>query len=330
MKLMFVGDVMLGRMVNEHLKTAPPESVWGDTLPIIKSADAAFCNLECVVADNGEAWGKTPKRFHFRSNSKNIAVLGAAGIDAVSIANNHVLDFGEEAMREETELLTKAGIKFAGAGANLEAAMEPAIWDPSTASQLGRAGKIGFLAFTDNEPGWAGQKNRPGTFYVDVEGGKTKELIKRVKEARKETDLLIVSAHWGSNWGYQPAKEHVELAHKLVEAGADIVYGHSAHVCRGVEIYKSKVIIYGAGDFIDDYAIDGVERNDFSLIFGIEEIKGKIEKVYFYPTVIRQFSAQMARGGEQAAIRGRMESLCQDLGTKTSWSGMRGRLEVIF
>src|SRR5882762_11252716 len=119
MRLALVGDVMLGRLVNQILTGTPPEYPWGDTLPILHQADWRFCNLECVISDWGEPWSVTPKVFHFRSDARNIAVLQTAHIDAVSLANNHTLDFEYTAMLDMLGLLDRAGIGHAGAGVNL-------------------------------------------------------------------------------------------------------------------------------------------------------------------------------------------------------------------
>lgn len=324
MRIYFVGDVMLGRLVNEVLKKEPLEYPWGDTLPILKRASVRICNLECVISDKGEKLTKTFKPFHFRSDKKNVGVLTAAGMKAVSVANNHVLDYGEEAMMEMFEVLSRAGINYAGAGKDIREAMRPAIFDEG-------GEKFGFLAFTDNEPVWEADEKKTGIYFLSVEGGEALwgQLLSEVKKLRNKVDWVIVSAHWGGNWGYVPPKEHVDLAHALIEAGADIIFGHSAHVCRGVEVYQGKVIIYSAGDFVDDYAVDEMERNDRSAIFGIEGEKGKIAAVYFYPTVIANFQAKMARREALVEIRQKMGLLCRDLGTETRWNDTRGRLEVI-
>jgi poly-gamma-glutamate synthesis protein (capsule biosynthesis protein) len=120
LKILFVGDVMLGRLVNEFLKREPTAYPWGDTLPIFKRAHLRICNLECVISDRGSPWNVTPKVFHFRSDAKNTETLKSAGMNAVSLANNHVLDFEYEGMFEMMRLLDRAGISHAGAGANFE------------------------------------------------------------------------------------------------------------------------------------------------------------------------------------------------------------------
>jgi poly-gamma-glutamate synthesis protein (capsule biosynthesis protein) len=322
-RLLLLGDCMIGRLVNDLLETEPPEYPWGDTLPILHSADWRLCNLECVISDRGTPWFAYPKAFHFRSAAKNIAVLQTARINAVSLANNHVLDYGYDAMFQMLEILDQAGIAHSGAGANLEGASRLA-----TAEVCGR--KLGLLAFSDNEPGWEATADQPGMFYVpvDLHDSRANFLLEIVREQRKRVDLLIVSAHWGSNWGYVPPEEHVGFAHALIDAGAGLVFGHSSHVFRGIEFYKGYPILYGAGDFVDDYAVDRIERNDQSFIYLADVADGIPRDLCLHPTVIRGCQANRATGIQQLSIIEKMQELCGDLGTRVNWNEVRGCLEV--
>lgn len=324
MKLLFVGDVMLGRLVNRELKRRPPEYPWGDTLPLFEDADINICNLECVISDRGRPWSATPKVFHFRSDAKNIEVLKAAGIDVVSLANNHALDFEYDALRETIRLLHDNAIGFAGAGDDLVAASSPYIREAEEE-------RIAFIAITDNESGWEATLDLPGVFYVpiDLKDERAEVLLDLVAETRKLADLLVVSAHWGPNWGYRPPREHAPFAHALIDAGADVIFGHSGHVFRGIEIYRDKPIIYCAGDFIDDYAIGEVERNDESFVFTVEEKKGRIERLRLYPAVVKNFQANLAAGTRQECIAGKMRGLCEELGSPASWLPGEGALEIV-
>jgi poly-gamma-glutamate capsule biosynthesis protein CapA/YwtB (metallophosphatase superfamily) len=309
MKLALVGDVMLGRLVNQALRQKPPVFPWGDTLPILESADWRACNLESVISDPkpsvlpGEV-------FPFRSDARNIAVLTAARIDAVSLANNHTLDYGEEALVDMLELLDQAGVGHSGAGRNFAEAMRPAV------SRVGGL-RIGMLACTDNEPGWAAQPASASVFYVPAGAAdeRTGPLLESVRRARSQVDLLIVSLHWGPNWGPASPPTHVRLAKRLIEAGADAVFGHSGHAVRAIEIYRGKPIIYCAGNFIDDYAVDEIERNDESFIFMLEIEQERIARVRLHPAVIDGFHANIAHGREADDILDRMRRLCERWGS---------------
>ncbi|HEV8534945.1 MAG TPA: CapA family protein [Candidatus Limnocylindria bacterium] len=323
MRIAFMGDVMLGRIVNEALQYEAPDYPWGDVTAVLRRADLRVCNLECVISDRGQPWTLTPKVFHFRSDAKNVRVLERAQIDSVSIANNHALDYEYQAMFNMREILRERGISFAGAGRNLDEASSPAM------SMVGGQ-RIGVIAFTDNEPCWEAMTQRPGTHYVpiDLEDRRAARLFRTVGEAKAATDLLIVSAHWGPNRGYRPQRDHIPFAKQLINAGADIVFGHSCHIFQGIEIYRGKPIIYSAGDFIDDYAVDEVERNDQSFIFVVETADGGIQRMQLYPIVIRNLQARLARGPELEEIAFKMMVLCKEFGTVAVWRGKKECLEI--
>jgi poly-gamma-glutamate capsule biosynthesis protein CapA/YwtB (metallophosphatase superfamily) len=311
MRMVLLGDVMLGRLVNERLRTVSPAFPWGDTLPVLEQADIRFANLECVLADGGRP--QPGKVFHFRSDVKNVASLKAAGISVVSLANNHVLDYGVDAFREALPALDAAGILHAGAGPDHEAARRPVI------RRVG-ATALGFIAFTDNQPDWEATPRRPGVYYVPVEAGDSRvaELLDLVRRTKARVHLLVVSAHWGPNWGADVPPAHRELGRALVAAGADVVFGHSAHIFRGVEIYRERPIIYSAGDFVDDYAVDAAERNDQSFIFLLETLGGLPGRLTLYPTIISDFQARLAGKGSRT-IAERMQRLSAQCGTQSKW-----------
>jgi poly-gamma-glutamate synthesis protein (capsule biosynthesis protein) len=319
MLIAMLGDVMLGRLVNERLHTAGPEYPWGDTLSVLDAADLRVANLECVLALDGAP--EPGKVFHFRSDPKNVKSLRRAGIDIVSLANNHVLDFGAEAFREMPPLLDAAGILHAGAGTDGSAARRPAVRQVAGTA-------VGFIAFTDNQPNWE-SGHGPGVFYVPVVEGdrRVEELRDLIRRTKARVGLLIVSAHWGPNWGSDAPPDHRTLAHSLIESGADVVFGHSPHVFRGVELYRDRPIIYSAGDFIDDYAVDPKERNDQSFIFLLDTQGAVPCALRLYPTLIEDFQANLAGSGA-ADIAQRMERLCRRLGTQSSWDPVGGFLKI--
>lgn len=326
MRLLFAGDVMLGRLVNRALKAVPPDYPWGDTLEVFRKADVRFCNLECALSDRGSPWSITPKTFHFRTDARNVDVLARAGIDAVSLANNHILDFEVEGLFDTIAILDGSGIAHAGAGRDLSEAQRPA-------RMRVRDRTIAFFAFTDNEPAWEAGPSEPGTFYlpVDPSDDRVRRFLGRVAEASREADLVVVSAHWGPNWGYEPPEEHVALAHALIEAGTGVVFGHSPHVFRGVEIHRGFPILYSTGDFVDDYAVDEVERNDQSFLFVVAmDADGTgIVDLALYPTTIGRFQANRARGREARAIAGKMQDLCAARGTRLLWREREGCLGLV-
>jgi poly-gamma-glutamate capsule biosynthesis protein CapA/YwtB (metallophosphatase superfamily) len=162
MNIALTGDVMLGRLVDRHIiqdAHVPPAMVWGDVLPLLLAADLRLINLECVISRHGAMWHPHTKPFHFRAQPRAIDVLSAARIDGVTLANNHVLDYGPEALAESLARLARAGIRHTGAGRNLSEAIAPALLETA-------AGPIGLIALTDNEPHWEALANRPGVQFV--------------------------------------------------------------------------------------------------------------------------------------------------------------------
>ena len=208
-----------------------------------KKDDMLLINLECVIAKDGTQWDRTPKVFFFRADPHAIDVLKIAGVNCVSLANNHTLDFGEEALLEMLNRLDEAGIAHAGAGRNLREASKPAVIE---AGGL----RVGVVSFTDNEPAFAAKENSPGTNYIPIT--LADKIIKRMRaaidEARSLADLVVFSIHWGPTMRQKPTNTFREFAHAVIEMGVDIFHGHSSHIFQGIEIYGGKVIMYDTGE----------------------------------------------------------------------------------
>jgi len=323
MTILLAGDVMLGRFLNSVLKYQPPAFPWGDTLPLFERADIRACNLECALCDHGRPWSVSSKVFHFRSDAKNVEALRAAGINLVSLANNHVLDYEYDCLLEMLDVLKGAGIRYAGAGRNRAEARRAAAVEVD-----GR--KFGFLAFTDNEPAWEASDDRPGIWYapIDLHDERARLVLSLVTEAKAQFDFLIVSAHWGPNWGYEPPPEHVSFGRALIDSGADVVFGHSAHVFRGIEIYRGRPILYSAGDFVDDYAVDEIERNDECFVFLIHTADDRVESLTLYPTMIQGFQASLPAPQVGEGIAAKMQRLCLKLDTPATWDSAERCLRI--
>lgn len=320
MEIAFVGDVMLGRLVADELRRRPAEFPWGDSLPLLRGVDVLVGNLEFVLADDGRP--QPGKTFHFRADRAAVRSLGAAGFSLMSVANNHVLDFGADAALESLETLADHGIRFSGAGPDAAAARRPAVLRRDDLT-------IAMLAFTDNEPGWEAGDGSPGVRYLPVDLGdaRARLLLDDVARERETTDLVIVSAHWGGNWGVEVPRRHRQFARALVDAGADVVFGHSPHIVRGVEVYRGRPILYAAGDFVDDYAVDPVERNDRSFVFVLRTEGAMPIELRLHPTEIVEFQARHA-GRHAAEIAREMARRCARLGTRADWLEDEGCLVI--
>ena len=309
-----VGDVMLGRGVNEELRTSGPEQPWGDVLPLLDSADLRIVNLECAITDHGRQWSRTPKVFHFRADPSAIEVLRAARVDGCSLANNHTLDFEEQGLLDTLEHLEAAGIRYAGAGRDREEAARPTLFGV----RADDASRVALVAFTDNEPPFAAGPDRPGTNYLPVslepeDLHRVEVAIATAREAGAE--IVVFSNHWGPNMVQRPSALFRRFAHAVMDRGADVYYGHSAHIFQGVEIYRGKPILYDTGDFIDDYAVDPRLRNDRSFLFKVSLEEGKLRRLELFPVTLHYARVELARGSEREAIFERMERLSAEMGT---------------
>lgn len=321
--LAFTGDVMLGRLVNEMTGHMGPRYVWGDTLPLLKKADLCLINLECVIAEDGKPWDRSPKVFFFRADPNAIDVLKIAGIDYVSLANNHTLDFVEEAMLEMLGRLDDAGIAHAGAGKNLREAAKPAVIEAGGI-------RVGVISFTDNEPAFAATGTSPGTNYIPITLADS--VMRKVKAAvdgaRSTCDIVVFSIHWGPNMRERPTQRFREFAHAVIGMGADIFHGHSAHIFQGIEVYREKLIMYDTGDYIDDYYVGPGEKNDQQLLFLVTVLKGKIKKVEMVPVEISMCQVNVARGAVHKEISERIARLSEEFGTKVEKGDGRPVIDV--
>ncbi|HZT42843.1 MAG TPA: CapA family protein [Chthonomonadaceae bacterium] len=311
MQLAMVGDVMLGRGVAGEIGYRSPEGFWGNTLPLLREAGLALANLECAITTHATPWTHPPKVYHFRTPPEGIDILLAAGVRLVSLANNHTLDFGEAGLLDTLRALDAAGIAYAGAGIDLTAARRPAV---VAADGL----QIGMIAFSDNIPEWAATPDTAGISHIDIRPDpETFSIVEQgVERARAAgAQLVILSLHWGPNMRLRPPEHFRQFVHGALNRGVDLVYGHSAHVFQGVEIYKGKPILYDTGDFLDDYATDPLLRNDQSLIF-FAEIEGTaVQALRMVPVHLKYSEVDLAVNPELDEICSRIIALSREMNT---------------
>lgn len=298
--LFLCGDVMLGRGIDQALPhPCPPElreqwmesavgyvrlaeqingplplplgfsHIWGAVLAELERArpEARIVNLETSItlSDDFEAKG-----INYRMSPANAACLAAAGIDCCVLANNHVLDFGEAGLHDTLATLERLQIRTAGAGRDDAAARAPAILPLRGGRRL-----LVFSCATTSSGvprHWRAREQRPGiNLLPDLSDATADVLVDQIARVRRPGDIVVVSIHWGPNWGYQVEEEQQRFAHGLVERGnISILHGHSSHHAKAMEVYRNRLILYGCGDFLDDYeGIGGYEayRGDLALMF---------------------------------------------------------------
>jgi poly-gamma-glutamate capsule biosynthesis protein CapA/YwtB (metallophosphatase superfamily) len=291
-RLALAGDTMLGRAVARELGRRPPESLVDPAVvELTRAADLFVLNLECCISERGEP---VPKLFNFRAPPAAMETLLHLGVDCVTLANNHALDYGRDALLDTFAHLREAGIAWAGAGENEEEARAPTV-----------VGDLPIVAFADHEPGFAAGRDRPGIAFTDIRHGVPAWLRERAPGA-------LVCPHWGPNMEPAPLPYVRAAARALREAGAKLVAGTSAHVFQGVE----GNVLYDLGDFLDDYARDPVLRNDLGLLFLVELEPDGPRRIEAVPLKLEFAFTRLARGDEADWIWRRFRDACAKFGTK--------------
>jgi poly-gamma-glutamate capsule biosynthesis protein CapA/YwtB (metallophosphatase superfamily) len=291
-RLALAGDTMLGRRVARELGRRPPQSlVEPELVEITRAADLFVLNLECCISERGE---RIPKTFNFRAPPAAVETLLHLGVDCVTLANNHALDYGTEALFDTFAHLRAAGIAWAGAGENVREARETVV-----------VAGLPIVAFCDHEPDFAAGPDRPGIAYADLRRGVPDWLRERAGSA-------LVCPHWGPNMTPSPLPLVRAAARELREAGTALVAGTSAHVFQGVE----GNVLYDLGDFLDDYAVHPRLRNDLGLLFLVELEPDGPRRIEAIPLRLEFAHTRLARDEEAAWIRRRFRKACAELGTE--------------
>ena len=309
--LALAGDTMLGRGVADRLDTVSPTELFADeVVEVTRGADLFVCNLECAISTRGAPWPDPRKPFFFRAPPVATEILVHLGVDCVTLANNHALDFGAEALLDTFDHLERAGIAWVGAGENESAARAPVRLQQDSTS-------VGIVGVTDHPAAFAATSTSPGVAYADLRTSTPAWLTEAI--SRLGTDIVLVTPHWGPNMVAEPVDHVRRAAPELVAAGASLVAGHSAHVFHGV----ADRVLYDLGDFIDDYAIDPFHRNDLGLLFLVTFLGGLPVRVEALPLALDRCYTRPARPGEREIIVSRFRQRCVALGTEVTERGDR-------
>ncbi len=307
--------------------------VWGDALVELGRVEpqARIVNLETSItrSDDVEGW----KGINYRMSPANIGCLTAFGVDVCVLANNHVLDWGEQGLLETLDVLSAAGIRMAGAGRTSEEATRPAI---VSVDAKGRVVVFGVGHPASGIPlSWAATSAAPGVWLVEDLSEENAETIGELaRRSRAPGDVVVVSIHWGSNWGYDVTDPQVRFAHTLVDHGIDIVHGHSSHHPRSIEIYKSRLILYGCGDFLNDYeGISGHEeyRGDLSLMYlpEMDSATGCLLRLRMVPMRLSRMRLERARQADVLWLGDRLGRICRPFGADVVVTGEDGAFELV-
>jgi len=295
---------------------------WGDALMVLDdlSPDARVINLETSVTRSaGFAPGKA---VHYRMSPENLPCVAAIRPDACALANNHVLDFGRPGLADTLAALADAGLPAAGAGCDADHA-----WRPVAVPVPGGARVVVFscgAASSGIPPGWAATGMRPGVAFLPGLGrAAADEVIARTRAARQPGDIVVVSVHWGSNWGYGVDRDQVRFAHRLIDGGVDLIHGHSSHHPRPVETYRGKLVMYGCGDCIDDYeGISGYERyrDDLRLLYfaSVRPETGRLAALRMVPMQARKMRLGRARPTDAEWLATVLERISRPFGARVT------------
>ncbi len=302
--------------------------VWGDALEELRSRapQARIVNLETAVTLAEDAW--PGKGIHYRMHPRNVACLAAAGIDCCVLANNHVLDWGYAGLEETLATLQRAGLRTTGAGRDAEDAAAPAVIEWAAG---GRALVFSYaMQSAGVPPDWAAGPARAGVnLLADLSRQSCDAIARQVTAARRPGDRVVVSIHWGGNWGYEISPETRAFAHRLVDAGAaDVLHGHSSHHPRGIELYRGCAILYGCGDFLNDYeGIGGHEayRPELCLmVFITLEVEGgPVRELALVPLRMRRFRLQRATAEEAGWLTHTLDRESRKFGTRVGLASAR-------
>ena len=300
------GDTMLGRGVADRLGEAPPESLFApEVVSAAREADLFLLNLECCISQRGSPWPDPAKPFFFRAPPVAVEVLQGLGVDCVTLANNHALDFGEEALVDTLDHLSAAGIAAVGAGRDERLSRAPTILTSD-------GFRLAVVAVTDHPSDFAAGPDRPGAAFADLRRGVPRWVTETIRGV--DADAVLVTPHWGPNMTPEPVPHVRTAASAMIEAGATLVAGHSAHVFHGVE----GPVLFDLGDFLDDYAVDPVLRNDLGLLFLVTlDAEGPI-RLQAIPLRLDYCHTRLATGDDAAWVRGRFREGCAKLGTEVA------------
>jgi poly-gamma-glutamate synthesis protein (capsule biosynthesis protein) len=351
--LFLCGDVMLGRGVDQilpcpgdpqlrerHVDDArhyvrlaelasgpisPPTSFawpWGDALEILDDGapDARVINLETSITRSADF--SPGKAVHYRMNPDNLPTLMVARPDACALANNHALDFGRAGLEETLDALASVALRAIGAGRDATEARRPA-----TLPVPGGGRIVVFACGAPSSgipPGWAATAGRPGVALLpSLSNAVADDLIGGVREIKRPGDVVVVSIHWGSNWGYEVDPDQVRFARRLIDGGVDLIHGHSSHHPRPIEVYRGKLVLYGCGDLIDDYeGIGGYDvfRDDLRLLYlaSVAQDGGTLVTLRMVPMQVSKMRLRHASAPDGEWLRKVLETVSSDFGCQVS------------
>jgi poly-gamma-glutamate capsule biosynthesis protein CapA/YwtB (metallophosphatase superfamily) len=316
--LALAGDTMLGRGVAERLAADPGHELLApEVRAAAASADLFVVNLECCISERGERFPDPDKPFFFRAPPAGAERLAELGVHCVTLANNHALDYGPDALLDTLEHLDAAGIAHTGAGADAALARTPVVLRSADGT------RVRVVAATDHPAGYAAADGRPGVAFADLRRERLPAWLAAAVAPGDDADVVLASPHWGPNMRAQPVRHVRGAAARLVAAGATLVAGHSAHVFQGV---RGRVL-FDLGDFVDDYAVDAELRNDLGLLWLVTLDERGPRRLEAVPLELAYAHTLAATGDAAEWVLRRFTALCGALGTEAAVRDGRAVIE---
>ena len=305
--LALVGDILMDSWVGTEIKNKGADYPWLQVKDILSEADLAIGNLESAVGVGGSPI--VGKSFTFRARPETLQGVVNAGIDVVSLANNHVLDYGTKALGETLDNLDQYGITRTGAGRNVQEAFKPVIQERNGL-------KIGVLSFSRvvPYPNWVAGANQPGV----ANGWDNKVVLETIKKVDPQVDVLVVAMHWGIELADYPGSDQTSLAKAMVDSGADVILGHHSHCLQGVAVYKNKPILYSVGNFV--FTSSSVKART-GAIGVITMDKNGLKELQMIPTRLDRGQPQLLQGKVKVGEIIRLQQLSKPFGTEFNNEG---------
>lgn len=305
----------------------PPAYPWGDALAILDAArpDVRIINLETAITRRGEP--DREKAIHYRVSPDNAAAIAAARVDVAVLGNNHVLDWGVAGLEDTLDVLDQLGVARCGAGRDATEAARPAVLELPNGVRV----VVFSLGSSDAgvPPWWFAETGSPGVNGVAALGDEAARRLRHAIEPfRRPHTLIVLSIHWGPNWGFAVEATHRRFAHRMIDdAGVDVVHGHSSHHVKGIEVHHGRPILYGCGDLLTDYeGITGNEtyRGDLGLMyFATFGDDGALAKLDMVPTRMHRLRITEAGPTETRWLATTLARCGEALGTSVGITGQR-------
>ncbi len=299
-----VGDLLFDIAPRRLIAAQGGKAPLAKVASYMRNADLTIANLEGPLSNRGTKVAGKPDNLIFEGDPRATESLNAAGVDVVTLANNHTMDYGPVALKDTLKYLDKAKVRYSGAGLNVKKAWTPVVMNV-------KGNKVAYLSATQVLPAhFLAGSNTPGV----ANGDDVSRMVKAIRSAKKKYDYVIVSFHWGVEQSYGANSSQVSQARRCIDAGADMVLSHHPHVMQGIEFYKGRLIAYSLGNFVFPYkTIEGRK----SFVLKAQVGPGGVKNVTAWPVYLGEWGRPSHQTGSSAkGILAKLATTSKRHGTK--------------